>query len=139
MERWQPQKVIVRELRLLQRRVADAISSTAARAPHRGSTGPLGGSLARKIRASDLLAEKPWGGVLQYSKLGQKLYWFIHGTQTGGRIKRVGQKRSKKRIGGTQRQPARPVTLTLDESALRSALEADAAAHFDRLDARGVS
>jgi hypothetical protein len=134
-------EVVVREARLLQQRVAAAIRAAAPKIPHRGSvknpTRPtLGGSLAAKVLAPEIVKVKPWGAVVSWYDLGQLALWFSEGTKTGGkRVRQRGGKRSRRRIGGTFRQQPRPIPWEgLDPEALARALERDAAVFFGRAD-----
>ncbi len=124
MAKWNPSKVIEREARKLQAAAIRAVRS-AAQVPHRGTQDPTrksyraatlpGGSLAAAIGKRDFLSVKRWGVVLRWASLGQKFLWFVQ---------------------GTKRQKPRPVTLAPPVPALVRDLEADAAAHFTRAQAR---
>ena len=110
MANWKPQKVIERAAARLQQEVSRAIASAAPPVAHRGSqAGPPGGSLAKAVLAKSLIVRKRWGVVIQWSKLGQRLMWFIN---------------------GTSRQKPRPVKLVPGIDKLRAVLEADAARHY---------
>lgn len=138
-DRWRPSAICARELRLWARRFADAIANARPRVPHRDgkrARGQLGGSLVSALRSTEIVVEKPWGAVCQLAKLGQKLYWLLNGTKSGGKISRVGRVRSRKRVGGVERQVARPVMPEFDLEAVAKKLEADAFASFDKRDAR---
>lgn len=105
---WRPGPVLVKEARLLQRRVADSIRSS--RPPERG--GAPGGTLGRRVRARGLVREKRWGAVIAWSSLGDTLTFFRRGTRRG--------------------QPARPLQLVPDRKRIRSAVLRSARAHFKR-------
>lgn len=112
MAKWKPNKVIRRHARAVQQAAARAIRSASPRAPHRDGRrggGSLGGSLVAAILAADFLVEKPWGAVLQWSKLGQKFLWFVN---------------------GTSRQKARPVPMRPDVPPMVEELRQDAVAHY---------
>lgn len=124
MAKWNASKVIERSARKLQAAALRAIRS-ASHAPHRATRDATrksyraatlpGGSLVAAIGKRDFLTVKPWGAVLNWSKLGQKFLWFVE---------------------GTRRQKARPVPLAPNVPELTRELEADAAKHFKRAQAR---
>lgn len=113
MSKWSPLPVIREHARAVRRAAAEAIRAAAPRAPHRdGSRAPgaIGGSFVSSILSADFAAEKPWGVVLQWSKLGQKFLWFVN---------------------GTSRQRARPVPMRPDVSRLIDDLRRDAVSHYE--------
>lgn len=112
MAKWNPSKVIQQHAKRVQAAAVRAIRSASPRVPHRDGArggGQVGGSLASAVAARDFLTVKPWGVVLNWSKLGQKFLWFVQ---------------------GTSRQKARPVPLRPDVPKLVRDLEADAAKHY---------
>lgn len=115
MPKWNPGKVIERTARRLQQQASRAIGAASPNVPHRGSDGQIGGSLARAVLAKGLLVTKPWGVVIEWSKLGQKFLWFVK---------------------GTKHQKPRPVPLTPDVAALTRELQADAARYYAERAAR---
>lgn len=136
-ERWRPSATCARLLRQWARGFADALSNARPRVPHRDGRRPrgeLGGSLVAALRSGNLVVEKPWGAVCQLAKLGQKLYWILFGTRSGGKLSRVGRVRSRKRVGGVERQVARPVMPEFDLEAAAKKLEAEAFDSFDKRD-----
>lgn len=90
-------------------RYAQAIRS--ARPKERADGKPVGGSLPKELSRAFKL--KSWGYVLQLSKVGQKLTWFVR---------------------GTKRQRPRPVRVKTDASALAAALAVEATKQFDAWD-----
>lgn len=124
MAKWNASKVIEREARKLQAAAIRAIRGT-AQVPHRGTQDATrksyraatlpGGSLVAAVAKREFVTVKRWGVVLNWAKLGQKFLWFVE---------------------GTKRQKPRPVTLSPSVPALVRDLEADAAAHFKRAQAR---
>lgn len=100
---WRPGPVALKRLgELWQRTVSQQIRS--ATPPQRG--GQTGGSLGAKARSRSLLRVERWGVVLLWSRLGQKLTFFIRGTKRG--------------------QPPRPVQLTPPRERVKRAAVADA-------------
>ena len=125
MDKWNPGKVIERTARRLQQAAVQAVRSSSpvshratrdvARASFRPATVP-GGSLSAAIASKDFVTIKPWGAILNWSKLGQKFLWLVQ---------------------GTSRQKARPIKLAPDVGELAKELEADAAKHFKRIQQSG--
>lgn len=114
--KWRPGKVVERFARALQVRVSRAVSSAAPHVPHKESVGPVGGSLARRVLAKDIVEVKPWGAVIKWSSLGYIFRFFVE---------------------GTKRQKPRPVPLKPDIPKVARALHADAVKHYrDRLAGR---
>lgn len=97
-------------------------SAIAAAEPKRNPDGkPTGGSLAREARRATLLRVTRWGYVIRWSRLGQKLTWFVRGA------------RRSPEDGGNQ--PPRPLRLPPDPSqALANALADEIARQFDAWD-----
>lgn len=124
MAKWNPSKVIERAARKLQAAAVRAVRGTSP-APHRPTRDATrksfrvatlpGGSLVAAIAKRDFVTIKPWGAVLNWSKLGQKFLWLVE---------------------GTKHQKARPVTLAPNVAELVRDIEADAARHFTRAQAR---
>lgn len=108
---WRPGPVLVKEGRMLARRVSSAIAS--ARPPRGG--GKPGGSLGRRARKRSLVVEHSWGAVVRFWDLGSPLSFFRRGTPT---------------------QAPRPLQLVPDLVRIRGVVARDAAKHFRALETR---
>jgi hypothetical protein len=113
--KWNPIPVLLRITRRNQSRVGAAIASSASQVKHSQATGGVGGSLPRRVRARSLVKVGRAHVTTEFSKLGQKLLFFLR---------------------GTKRQKARFVKLEPDEAAVAREVEADAAEHFARREAK---
>lgn len=105
---WRPDKVIQRILRETARAAAAEIRSSAPRVQHRDGSRPagdVGGSFVTEVSRKDFIRETPWGGVMEWARLGQRIMWFVN---------------------GNKRQKARPVVLFPEPEAVRQALQDDA-------------
>lgn len=112
--KWRPNKVIWRFAHAI---VAAAIASvrTAVRVPHRGTSGPPGGSLIATMRGADFIRERGWGAVIRWASAGQALLFFKEGT-------------TKQQARDFETLPAR--------GALEQAIRADGVRHFEAREAR---
>ena len=108
--KWSPAKVI-EEFARATVRAAISVVTSANRVPHRGSSGPPGGSFAPLMRARRFVVSKPWSVVIQWVTLGQEFWFFVH---------------------GTPKQRPRPVETVPEVPPLVAAIRADALRHYGR-------
>ena len=75
------------------------------------AVGPVAGSLPALVRNPGLLRVTRWGFVLQLSKVGQKLTWYVRGTSRQRARKPRGAKKLNRREvqGLVQREAVRQV------------------------------
>src|SRR5690606_15697639 len=108
--------------------------------PHRAGkgeapSGPVGGSLASRVELRSFLEVRPWGFVLHFAAIGQRLIFFVKGTKQGRRFAALqpGQKR-RKRIKGkgtaTVHQQPRPIPTVRPEAEVARDVELAAERHF---------
>lgn len=112
---WNPVPILLRAAYRNQARVSAAIRTAAPRVAHRGSWGPVGGSLARDARSRKLVDQGKAHVTTAWSRLGQVLTFFVR---------------------GTKRQKARKIRLHPKRNDLLREVEADAARHYAGLERR---
>ncbi len=112
--KWFPAKIIWRRALEIAQRAAQAISG-ASRVPHRGTTGPPGGSLPGLIRSPGFVVKRRWGAVTKWSEGGGALLFW------------------KK---GTTKQEPRDFETMPERVPLEAEIRADALRHFERRESR---
>ena len=108
-KKWNPIPVLLRITRRNQARVGAAIASSASKVKHSTPSGSVGGSLPRKVRARSIVKVGRAHVTTEFSKLGQKLLFFLR---------------------GTVRQRSRQVELAPNEATVEREIVADATEHY---------